>query len=86
LPCINIGITPEFTKRAISKRKNKMSERNEKQTSELSMDELDNVAGGASTNVKGIDIVVRKKTGGGLTTDPTADSGAAAATGTSGGN
>jgi hypothetical protein len=48
LPCFIIGVTPEFTQRENSKRKNKMSEKNEKQTSELSMEELDNVAGGGS--------------------------------------
>jgi hypothetical protein len=42
------AITPEFTQREISKRRNTMSEKNEKQTSELSMEKLENVAGGSS--------------------------------------
>src|ERR1035441_7525724 len=43
LPCFTISAAPEFTKREISRRRNTMSEKNEKQTSELSMDELENV-------------------------------------------
>jgi hypothetical protein len=37
------------THREISKKRNKMSKHDEKHTSELSMEELDNVAGGGAT-------------------------------------
>jgi len=61
------------------KKENKMSEQNEKHTSELSMEELDNVAGGATyNNVKGIYEPVRPHPAPSSTAAPVASSGAAA--------
>ena len=45
-PAFNISAAPEFTKRETSKRRNRMSEKDGKDTSELSMEELEKVAGG----------------------------------------
>jgi len=66
-----------------------MSKRDEKHTSELSMEELDNVAGGgANEGIHGVILSLgNKKTNpsAGLTTAPTTNAAPAAATGTSGG-
>jgi len=44
-------MTPVFTRREIAEKENKMSEQHNQQTGELSIDELDAVAGGAANVV-----------------------------------